>query len=238
MKNKLFDKYIKKYLPVLLILIILEILAIIVVGYLSVEQDSIFYIYLLGALGIIVIIGILLKNINFSPILLIAFLPIGNMMIFIKPSTYKFSWIRLELIDIAILLVIFCIFFHKCVLKKEATPFRKKLTPEYMIFFLIILVATCPFKKLITTFPVGNTTKDYQITNELDIHFNFPTYQKKASGSIESHVGAVFLSFGIIFTIGLLYQSKKNKEKFLLFLITNLLFWTILFTEARGPIAS
>ena len=87
-------------------------------------------------------------------------------------------------------------------------------------------------------FPGDNTTKDYQITNELDIHFNFPTYQKKASGSIESHVGAVFLSFGIIFTIGLLYQSKKNKEKFLLFLITNLLFWTILFTEARGPIAS
>ena len=65
MKNKLFDKYIKKYLPVLLILIILEILAIITIGYLSVEQDSIFYIYLLGALVIIVIIGILLKNINF-----------------------------------------------------------------------------------------------------------------------------------------------------------------------------
>ena len=118
-------------------------------------------------------------------------------------------------------------------LKNQRDIFRAIKT---LIFTTVIIAAIM----MVSIFPIDllNIKKTYFLTKYLSLQFFFVTYQLRASGIMGSHVGATFLSFGVLFSMGLLSQSKERKDKILLFMIIILLILVALFTTARGAIAS
>lgn len=118
-------------------------------------------------------------------------------------------------------------------LKNQRDIFRAIKT---LIFTTVIIAASM----IVSIFPIDllNIKKTYFLTKYLSLQFIFETYQLRASGLMGSHIGATFLSFGVLFSMGLLSQSKERKDKILLFMIIILLLLAALFTTARGPIAS
>ena len=103
---------------------------------------------------------------------------------------------------------------------------------------LIAITMITAFGMLISTLPLGNISKAYTLANDFIMEFSFYTYQIRASCFLPNKSGVLLLNIGIIFSIGLLSQSKDKKEKILLLLIILLFIFTAFHTMARAPIIS
>ena len=105
-----------------------------------------------------------------------------------------------------------------------------------LIFTTVMTAATM----IVSILPIDllNIKKTYFLTKYLSLRFFFETYQLRASSIMETHMAVTFLTFGVLFSMGLLSQSKGKKEKILLSLIIIFLILSALYTKARGPIAS
>lgn len=105
-----------------------------------------------------------------------------------------------------------------------------------LIFTTVMTAATM----MVSIFPIDllNIKKTCFLTKYLSLRFYFETYQLRASSIMETHIAVTFLTFGVLFSMGILSQSKGKKEKIMLSLIIIFLILSALYTKARGPIAS
>lgn len=105
-----------------------------------------------------------------------------------------------------------------------------------LIFITVIIAATM----IVSIFPIDllNIKKTYFLTEYLALQVVFKTYQLKASSITYPQDSATILTFGVLFSMGLLSQNKGKKEKIMLSLIIIFLILSALYTKARGPIAS
>lgn len=109
-----------------------------------------------------------------------------------------------------------------------------------MIRALVLTAVIIAISMLISIFPIDflNIKKTYFLTNELSLSLRLETYQLRAAGFVAAQTAAQFLGFGVLFSMGLLSQSKVKKEKIVLFLIIIFLILIAFYTKARGAILS
>lgn len=291
-RNILLDKKIR-HIAIFIFIAIFETLAVISIGYLSIEQAPRIYIIIISAVFLIAIMALLLKNINLIICLVIILLPIGNIALTLKVSSSFFDVLMLPLLDILAIPMIICFLLYKssfkdrtnidigrgpgylslllfafiifCILSILWSPSTIlglsvciKLIFNYLIYLLLAIliknqkdissaIRTFIFTTVfaaaamfVSMLPIDllNIKKAYSLTDEVFIAFKFVTYELRAAGLMETHTAALFLSFGVSFSMGLLSHSKEKKNKILLFLIIIILILASLFTIARGPIGA
>ncbi len=153
----------RKYLPLLVGIAILEILTVFLIGYTVVEPYPMIYILVCGFL-LIAATAFLLKNIQLAVYLLIILLPIYNIKIFLhtesikamsmtwlmplhlKPSSLENDWL-VTLLNIAVVCAVICWLFYKSVVKGQPTTIEKAC-PGYMNMLLFLLVTWSGFSVL------------------------------------------------------------------------------------------
>lgn len=131
----------RKYLPLLIVIALMEIAAIFLMAYTITEPYPMIYV-LIGSLLIITIMALLLKNIQLAVYLLIILIPIYNLKvlfhIYDSPSPIKNDWQFLPL-NIMVVFAMICLLFYKSVMKGQPAM-REKAGPCYMNILLFIFV--------------------------------------------------------------------------------------------------
>ena len=117
---------------------ILDVLAVFLIGYLSVALTSSDYIVIITIILLITTTVLLLKNIKLAVYLLIIIFPFNNFTFFIKISSFKFDWLRITPLDIFMISWIICLFLHNCVFKSRAIFNKNKLSALYLLLLLLI----------------------------------------------------------------------------------------------------
>lgn len=161
-------------------------------------------------------------------ILVFAFVLYGISSVFWSPDIGDRMWRSIMLF---LHFCMYLLFFH--LIKTKENIIRAIRT---LIFTAMMTAVTM----LISIFPIDviNIHKTYPLTNNLNASFIFGTYQLRAYGLMEPHASGVFLGFGVLFSLGLLSQSRDKKEKVILSLIIIFLIGIALYTKARGAIIS